>query len=59
MARRRGPGGVFGKALGVDICEYFKADPETKSIVHVLVPSAYDSAGYTRPATDLYWRTRW
>jgi predicted Zn finger-like uncharacterized protein len=44
----------LGKALGVDICEYFKADPETKSIVHVLVSSAYDSSRYTRPATDLY-----
>ncbi|MBI3394136.1 MAG: zinc-ribbon domain-containing protein [Nitrospirae bacterium] len=44
----------LGKVLGVDICEYFKADPETKSIVHVLVPSAYDSTRYTRPATDLY-----
>ncbi len=44
----------LGKVLGVDICEYFKADPETKSIVHVLVPSAYDATRYTRPATDLY-----
>lgn len=44
----------LGKVLGVDVCEYFKADPETKSIVHVLVPSAYDASRYTRPATDLY-----